>query len=356
MRRAPCPTPSPTPCGGGLLLAARPPPGCSRCPRRPTASSSAAAACERRAFETPYAISVVDADELRSAGPMVNLSESLSRVPGLVANLRNNYAQDLQLSSRGFGARATFGIRGLRLYTDGIPGHHARRPGPGVAFRHRRRAAHRGAARPVLGAVRRQLRRRDLAGQRRAAPQCLRASMATSAATACGRHGWAPRRCCPAAGTSAPRPANSTPTASGHTARRSARWAMCAWAGSATRTRVTLLLNSVDQPAQDPLGLTRAQFDADPFQTTPQAILFDTRKTTGQTQGGASWRAPLRRRRRLARERAHALRRPARRDAVAGHPAGHAGQPAPSWRRDRLRPRLLRASTHGWPGAGTMPR
>jgi iron complex outermembrane receptor protein len=45
---------------------------------------------ERRAFETPYAVSVVDAAELRSAGPMVNLSESLSRVPGIVANLRNN--------------------------------------------------------------------------------------------------------------------------------------------------------------------------------------------------------------------------------------------------------------------------
>ena len=54
------------------------------------------------------------------------------------------------------------------------PGHHARRPGPGVALRHRRRAAHRGAARPVLGAVRRQLRRRDLAGQRRAHRQQLR--------------------------------------------------------------------------------------------------------------------------------------------------------------------------------------
>ena len=76
---------------------------------------------EQRAFETPYSISVIDAQELRSAGPMVNLSESLVRVPGLVANLRNNYAQDLQISSRGFGARSTFGIRGLRLYTDGIP-------------------------------------------------------------------------------------------------------------------------------------------------------------------------------------------------------------------------------------------
>ena len=53
---------------------------------------------------------------------------------------------------------------------------------------------------------------------------------------------------------------------------------------------MTLLLNSVDQPAQDPLGLTRAQFDADAFQTTPQAVLFNTRKTSGQTQGGGSWR------------------------------------------------------------------
>ena len=76
---------------------------------------------ERRAFETPYAVSVVDAEELRSGGLMVNLSETLNRVPGLVVNLRNNYAQDLQISSRGFGARSTFGIRGLRLYTDGIP-------------------------------------------------------------------------------------------------------------------------------------------------------------------------------------------------------------------------------------------
>ena len=34
---------------------------------------------------------------------------------------RQNYAQDLQISSRGFGARATFGVRGIRLIADGIP-------------------------------------------------------------------------------------------------------------------------------------------------------------------------------------------------------------------------------------------
>ena len=51
----------------------------------------------------------------------VNLTETLSGVPGLQLNNRENYAQDLQLSMRGFGARSTFGVRGVRLYVDGIP-------------------------------------------------------------------------------------------------------------------------------------------------------------------------------------------------------------------------------------------
>ena len=59
------------------------------------------AGAERRSFDAPYAVGVVDADTLRSAGPMVNLSAALARVPGLTVNLRNNYAQDLQVSSRG---------------------------------------------------------------------------------------------------------------------------------------------------------------------------------------------------------------------------------------------------------------
>ena len=80
-----------------------------------------ASGAERRVFDTPYAVGVVDADALRAAGPGVNLSEALARVPGLVVANRSNYAQDLQINSRGFGARASFGVRGLRLYADGIP-------------------------------------------------------------------------------------------------------------------------------------------------------------------------------------------------------------------------------------------
>ena len=51
----------------------------------------------------------------------VNLSEVLQGVVGLQINNRENYAQDLQISMRGFGARSTFGVRGIRMYVDGIP-------------------------------------------------------------------------------------------------------------------------------------------------------------------------------------------------------------------------------------------
>lgn len=58
---------------------------------------------------------------MRLATPRINLSESLTGVPGLQVQNRQNYAQDLQLSIRGFGSRSTYGIRGIRLYVDGIP-------------------------------------------------------------------------------------------------------------------------------------------------------------------------------------------------------------------------------------------
>ena len=66
-------------------------------------------------------IDVVGGEELRDGQAQVNLSESLGRVPGLVIRNRQNSAQALQISMRGYGARATFGVRGVRLFVDGIP-------------------------------------------------------------------------------------------------------------------------------------------------------------------------------------------------------------------------------------------
>lgn len=72
-------------------------------------------------LDTPAAVSVVNGEEMRHAAPRINLSESLTGVPGLQIQNRQNYAQDLQLSMRGFGSRSTYGVRGIRMYVDGIP-------------------------------------------------------------------------------------------------------------------------------------------------------------------------------------------------------------------------------------------
>jgi iron complex outermembrane receptor protein len=80
-----------------------------------------ASRAQARSFDAPAAIQSVGREVIQNGGPQVNLSESLVRVPGLTILDRSNYAQDLQLSIRGFGARAAFGIRGIRLLIDGIP-------------------------------------------------------------------------------------------------------------------------------------------------------------------------------------------------------------------------------------------
>lgn len=76
---------------------------------------------ETTGFDLPLSIDRIGRERLQRAGPAIQLSEPLAQVPGIVVQNRQNQAQDLQISSRGFGARSTFGVRGVRLYTDGIP-------------------------------------------------------------------------------------------------------------------------------------------------------------------------------------------------------------------------------------------
>jgi iron complex outermembrane receptor protein len=73
-------------------------------------------------FDLPVAVDRVNERQIREGQLQVNLSESLDEVPGIAVQSRQNYAQDLQMSVRGFGARSSFGVRGVRLYSDGIPG------------------------------------------------------------------------------------------------------------------------------------------------------------------------------------------------------------------------------------------
>jgi iron complex outermembrane receptor protein len=72
-------------------------------------------------FDVPASLSVVQIHPTDAGQAGVNLSESLIGVPGILARDRQNYAQDEQISIRGFGARTTFGVRSIKLFMDGIP-------------------------------------------------------------------------------------------------------------------------------------------------------------------------------------------------------------------------------------------
>ncbi len=71
--------------------------------------------------EVPRSISVVGRDRIQNATQQLGLDEALAGVPGLYMQNRYNFSQDLRISLRGFGARSGFGIRGIRVYVDGIP-------------------------------------------------------------------------------------------------------------------------------------------------------------------------------------------------------------------------------------------
>ena len=252
---------------------------------------------ETALLEAPYAITSIDAAELRSAGPMINLSEALARVPGLVVANRNNYAQDLQISARGFGARAGFGVRGVRLYADGIPATMPDGQGQVAHF-------------DLAGAQRVEVLRGPfsaLYGNSSGGVIALVTAPATEGRAEAGLDAGS-------FGLSQGRVAVATPLgnkADGKAgqgfdlkasasqvdvqgfrpqseARRRLGQMRLGWNGS--NDRVTVLLSHHEQSALDPLGLSRAQFDQNPRQTTPQAQQFNTRKTVEQTQGGARWR------------------------------------------------------------------
>ena len=66
-------------------------------------------------------ISVVDQDRIQNGTQQLALDEALAGTPGLYMQNRYNFAQDLRVSLRGFGARSSFGIRGVKVIVDGIP-------------------------------------------------------------------------------------------------------------------------------------------------------------------------------------------------------------------------------------------
>ena len=69
----------------------------------------------------PFSVSIKKTSKFQKSAQQFNLSEYIEDVPGLFISNDNNYAQDARISIRGFGSRANFGIRGIKLIVDGIP-------------------------------------------------------------------------------------------------------------------------------------------------------------------------------------------------------------------------------------------
>ena len=240
-------------------------------------------------LEVPASVDRIYGDEIREDRAQVNLSESLGRVPGIAVQNRQNYAQDLQIQSRGFGARSTFGVRGIRLIADGIPATMPDGQGQAATFA-LGSAEHIEVLRGPFSALYGNssggviaLETMDAPPEPEAEADLLFGSYRTWRAGLKfgGQFG--------ALNALADVSRFETDGYRQHSAALRDHLNAKFKLGS-----FTVVANSLRQPAtQDPLGLTRAQFEQDPRQATPQALQFDTKKSVSQDQVGGTYRQPL---------------------------------------------------------------
>ena len=248
-----------------------------------------ASRAEQSRFDAPAAIDAVQVDPFRATSPLVNLSELLSGVPGIQVRNRENYAQDLQVSVRGFGTRSTFGVRGVRILVDGIP---ATMPdGQGQAATASLNAA---ARIEVLRGPLAQLYGNAAGGvvqvftQEPPRDKVLHGSATIGVGSDGQRQiGAALAGGSDVIGATLDVSRYSTDGYRDHSAAERTQLAGKVVLRPSTDTKVTALLNLFDQPeTQDPLGLTRANFEQNPRQVIPRAIEFNTRKNITQHQLG----------------------------------------------------------------------
>jgi len=244
---------------------------------------------EQRSFDAPASVQSVGRETIQGAGPQVNLSESLNRVPGLTILDRQNYAQDLQLSIRGFGARAAFGIRGIRLLIDGIPATTPDGQGQGSSI-----SLTSTDHIEVLRGPMAQLYGNSSGGVIQAFSKAAPTEAELGYQYFVGSYGLhrADYQMGDTLGTVGIMADYSTMSIDGYRANSATeRKQFNGKLGFdlTEQMHVNLVFNQFDMPlALDPLGLTRAQLIADPTQAGSGASKFQTRKTVLQNQLGSS--------------------------------------------------------------------
>ncbi|XID74330.1 TonB-dependent receptor domain-containing protein [Alkanindiges sp. WGS2144] len=239
--------------------------------------------------QTPASVYRVDQAAIQDNQLQVNLSEALGSVPGIQVQNRQNYAQDLQLSMRGFGARSTFGVRGIRLYVDDIP---ATMPdGQGQTSNIDLTSADRIE---VLTGPLSSLYGNSSGGtiqvytEEGQNPPSVTAQIATASNEtyryALNAQGGSTDQATPAYVFSQTRFDTNGYRDHSKTSKNLTN-AKLAWRFDNDST-LKLIINRVDLDAQDPLGLSRQLWQQNPKGVDPKAIEFNTRKTVEQTQGG----------------------------------------------------------------------
>jgi iron complex outermembrane receptor protein len=244
----------------------------------------------QKPVDVPASIDTVTAEQLHYLQPKVNLSESLNRVPGISVQNRQNYAQDLQVTSRGFGGRAQFGVRGVRLIADGVPASMPDGAGQAATF-------------SLDSADRIEVLRGPFAALYGNASGGLIQIFSADGPPEpeIGAELWAGsygsmRLALRAAGQSSPFNYRADVTRFSIDGYRDHSAATRDHAnarlrfGLADESSLSLVLNSLNQAdTQDPLGLSRVQVSSNPRQADPVATAFNTRKSIGNTHLGAAW-------------------------------------------------------------------
>jgi iron complex outermembrane receptor protein len=238
-------------------------------------------------FDVPAAISSVPAEQLRYDALGVNLADHVTSVPGLLARNRNNYAQDQQISIRGIGANSAFGIRGVRVYQDGLP---ATGPdGQGQVSQFNLDSAERveilrGPFSALYGNSSGGVIQVFTADGK--APGELRSGIAYGSFDTF-RAGLNASGATGALGYNLDFTHFTVDGYRDHSSARNESFNGKLNYSFNDDNRLTVIANIVSRPdADDPLGLTPAQFAADPNQTTAVATQFNTRKSLQQQQGG----------------------------------------------------------------------
>ena len=245
---------------------------------------------EHNSFDLPAAIDIVGVERIGADQARVNASEALVAIPGITVQNRQNYAQDLQISSRGFGARSAFGVRGMRLVADGIPASMPDGQGQAASFnldRAERIEVMRGPLSSIYG--------NHSGGVIQLFTKDGKGAPSVEGNFSAGSYGsWkadlASQGEIGGLGYVVDASRFHTDGYREHSSvTRDQTYAKLNFALDAD-SKITLLANGFDQPlAQDPLGLKWDAYKANPRGVDPVALLYDTRKSIDQMQGGVSY-------------------------------------------------------------------